>query len=123
MREAILPFPQYVFMSWYLFKHRDNFTFTFTFTFTFDITVILYLHKKNKENYYRIVLYSSDTEMLTASLWLVLGCVASSNSQFSWHSSVPQRSSAPTVGTPFFSLFKWLLLSVLNIKVLAHINL
>jgi hypothetical protein len=23
--------PQYVFMAWYLVKHRDNFTFTFTF--------------------------------------------------------------------------------------------
>jgi hypothetical protein len=24
MREAISPFPQYVFMVWSLFKHRDN---------------------------------------------------------------------------------------------------
>jgi hypothetical protein len=23
------PLPQYVFMAWYLVKHRDNFTFTF----------------------------------------------------------------------------------------------
>jgi len=27
MRGAIPP-PQYVFMAWYLVKHRDNFTFT-----------------------------------------------------------------------------------------------
>jgi hypothetical protein len=29
MRGAIHPLPQYVFMSWCLVKHRDNFTFTF----------------------------------------------------------------------------------------------
>jgi len=32
IRGAIPPLPQYVFMAWYLVKHRDNFTFTFTFT-------------------------------------------------------------------------------------------
>jgi hypothetical protein len=26
--------PQYVFMAWYLVKHRDNFAFAFTFTLT-----------------------------------------------------------------------------------------
>jgi hypothetical protein len=31
-RENIPPLPQYVFMAWYLIKHRDNFTFHFTFT-------------------------------------------------------------------------------------------
>jgi hypothetical protein len=29
MRGAVPPLPQYVFMVWYLVKHRDNFTFTF----------------------------------------------------------------------------------------------
>jgi hypothetical protein len=29
MREAIPPLPQYVFVAWFLVKHRDNFTFTF----------------------------------------------------------------------------------------------
>jgi hypothetical protein len=28
MRGAILPLHHYVFMAWYLVKHRDNFTFT-----------------------------------------------------------------------------------------------
>jgi len=28
IRGAILPLPPYVFMAWYLVKHRDNFTFT-----------------------------------------------------------------------------------------------
>jgi len=28
MRGAVRPLPQYVFMSWYLFKHGDSFTFT-----------------------------------------------------------------------------------------------
>jgi hypothetical protein len=32
MRGAIPPLPQYVFMAWYLVKHRDNFTFTCTST-------------------------------------------------------------------------------------------
>jgi len=26
---AVLPLPQYVFMAWWLLKHRENFTFTF----------------------------------------------------------------------------------------------
>jgi len=30
MRGAMPPLPQYIFMAWYLVKHRDNFTF-FTF--------------------------------------------------------------------------------------------
>jgi hypothetical protein len=30
MRGAIPPLPQYVFMAWFLVKHRDNFAFTFT---------------------------------------------------------------------------------------------
>jgi hypothetical protein len=30
MSGAIPPLSQYVFMAWYLVKHRDNFTFTFT---------------------------------------------------------------------------------------------
>jgi len=30
-RGDISPLPQYVFMAWYLVKHRDNFIFTFTF--------------------------------------------------------------------------------------------
>jgi hypothetical protein len=30
MRGAIPPLSQYVFMAWYIVKHRDNFTFTFT---------------------------------------------------------------------------------------------
>jgi hypothetical protein len=29
MSGAIPPLSQYVFMAWYLVKHRDNFTFTF----------------------------------------------------------------------------------------------
>jgi hypothetical protein len=32
MRGAIHPLPQYLFMAWYLVKHRRNFTFTFTFS-------------------------------------------------------------------------------------------
>jgi len=32
MREAIPLFPPYVFMAWYVVKHRDNFTFTFGIT-------------------------------------------------------------------------------------------
>jgi len=31
MRGAISPVPQYVFMTWCLVKHRDNFTFTLSY--------------------------------------------------------------------------------------------
>jgi hypothetical protein len=31
--------PQYVFMVWYLVKHRDNVTFTFTFTILLSVSV------------------------------------------------------------------------------------
>jgi hypothetical protein len=34
MRGAIPSLPQYVFMAWYLVKHRENFTFTFTGMFS-----------------------------------------------------------------------------------------
>jgi hypothetical protein len=33
MRGAILPVPLYVFVAWWLVKHRDNFTFTFMHTY------------------------------------------------------------------------------------------
>jgi hypothetical protein len=33
-RGAVPPFSQYVFVAWYLVKHRDNFTFNFTDLFT-----------------------------------------------------------------------------------------
>jgi hypothetical protein len=32
MRRAVPPLPQYVFMTWCLVKHRDNFTFTLFYT-------------------------------------------------------------------------------------------
>jgi hypothetical protein len=36
MRVGIPPLPQYVFISWCLVKHRDNFTFIFYLRFEFD---------------------------------------------------------------------------------------
>jgi hypothetical protein len=32
MRGVLPPLSEYVFIAWYLVKHRDNFTFTFAFT-------------------------------------------------------------------------------------------
>jgi hypothetical protein len=37
MREAIPPFPQYVFMAWCLVKHRDNVTFYLYLTFMISV--------------------------------------------------------------------------------------
>jgi hypothetical protein len=53
MRGAIPPLPKYVFMAWYLAKHRDNFTF--------------YLYsdsaQEKKWNYYQSR-YAADTDVL-----------------------------------------------------------
>jgi len=37
---SIPPLPQYVFVAWYLVKHRDNLIFTFTFTFTLQFVCV-----------------------------------------------------------------------------------
>jgi hypothetical protein len=39
MRGAIPPLPQYVFMVWWLVKHRDNFTFTFISLYYISVLV------------------------------------------------------------------------------------
>jgi hypothetical protein len=39
IRGVILPLPQYVFMAWYLVKHRDKFTFTLPGLRTIEHTV------------------------------------------------------------------------------------
>jgi hypothetical protein len=44
MREAIPPLPQYVFMAWFLVKHRDNFTFLTFYPVLYSLTLFLTEH-------------------------------------------------------------------------------
>jgi hypothetical protein len=43
MRGAICPLRQYVFMAWYLVKHRDNFTFTYLKQYHISRHTVVYL--------------------------------------------------------------------------------
>jgi hypothetical protein len=40
MRGAITPLPQYLFVAWYLVKHRDKFTFTYIIIIIIIIIII-----------------------------------------------------------------------------------
>jgi hypothetical protein len=41
--------PQYIFMAWYLVKHRGNFTFSFYLLFYMGLTLGLSLLEKNQD--------------------------------------------------------------------------
>jgi hypothetical protein len=57
MRGAIPPLPLYVFMAWYLVKHRDIFTF-------YVKGINLELFNQNKYDVFKIEYFKSVTEIL-----------------------------------------------------------